>query len=390
MSNLSIEQVNKVNYKNIPQETIDYYINDFLTNENASYDDNFIIQILRGLCYKLALPYRKDITVETLSQEELEKKSKIKDSIGLFTSDKIYLSIESILRIRDKDIEPIDTIMHEIRHLRQHYLIDKNEISWKVYQLIIDNIIVHEMDEQYYHDNYWYLYEEVDARISSSLATYRYLKKVSPEFAINILYESIKYIIMSEKELSVTKRKVGNKELSKEEILDRIIYRKPEYLSIYPILNFYYDEQGRKYTIKEILLRNRRTPSSDEDILNSVFILDKSILKHRDGTYRNLKKDLSSLYDIDLIEMCSNDSELNKTREQLISYLSQKLASKSSTDQLADLYEFFQKKFEITLKFFKDEAEKLRLAEIKLYLMLNSLENPFLNYKIKNEKMKRK
>lgn len=366
----------KKSYKNIDIEIINAIISNILSDNSIDISNEEIFQVIKGLCYCYLSKYDKEYDVEIVSSKALESLNKYhsKNILGLIKDKKIYLEESIVLAIRDKNIEIIRTIMHEVHHAKQRNSLDKNVINYRNFLISIEQIIIMEMDEQYYHDNYQLFFDEIEARFEAEYALYAYLELVAPNILSYVYNDMVNNINECEKDLEIIMRMVKGNSYNRDVLIDNIISKNPQYIEIYPILNFYYNDDGTKIPVGEILLRDSSTLSISS-IIKSIYKLDYKILKNRNGTITNLKKDLESLSNQELVIACISNPELN----EIVNYLKNDLIFKinnSSYQRLNyDMHnEFIKKMHKFKEIFFTNNYPKKDLS-LKLLLPFMQLKN---------------
>lgn len=367
--------------KNISIDIIDAIMRDLINGRSKSYSDALIVHIVMALCYHVLNKYDDQVIVLVIPQKELAKKAKLKDAIGLTSNNHIYLSYESALKLRRGNIEVINTIMHEVRHVRNHHLVDSPTISYEAYQLIMEEIVTSKMTHRYYEDNYWYLYDEIDARKAAAINTYRYIKRICPKKAVTMVPSLNREIDECEEELKVLKRKVNGKSYSREELCDRIIKRDPNILNNYPLLVFYYDHKGNKKSAGHILQRqvDAHNLDHDQELVEQLLKLDQEILRYRSGTRTNIEKDISSLKGFVTRE--GVEEPLRASCQKVITNLDKRLIEDDFGDNIIDIFDSAQGCISrLHIRFYKG-IRKLKNLSIRLYcnwIMFNQEPKKFI------------
>ena len=144
-----------------------------------------------------------------------------------------------------------------------------------------------------------------------------------------------KNIIKLLEELTITKRLYNKKNYDSEELLDNIIKNNTKYLSHYPILNFYYFEDGSKIPISTIITRNFEFSYNiqEELIMKKVKEMDSYIIKNRSGNSFNIKMDIESLNTLQ-----TYDSEIVKMKNIALNRLIS-LKNNNYVNNIIDMYE---------------------------------------------------
>lgn len=325
----------KLTYKNIDFSISNYMILDILKGNCNCYSDEDIEKIVKAFMYKsISLDY-VDYDVMVLSSTELDKVSRFRNTLGLLDKNIIYLQREAILNLKNGNVEILRVIFHEIAHIMQEKMIDENNISYKNYLLIRDRIIVNEMGKNFQKNNYNFIFEEVDANIMAEIQLYNYLTLNMPSILLNEIKEIEENILKSIDKLTNSKRIFNKRNYDNEELLDNIIKDNPNYLLYYPILNFYYFEDGKKIPLSTIILRTYKNSGNiqEEKIMKMVKQMDEYIIRNRSGNSYNIEKDIESL-----LNLKTNDSEINKKKCMALERL-MGLKNNDYVNNIIDIYD---------------------------------------------------
>ena len=355
----------KLPYKSIDTDVINYVIEDILNNDNKDYTDDEIINIIKAFCYKKVSRLYTDFDIKVVEQQEIDKITKLSNVEGLVFDKTIYLEKSVTLDIINKNIEILRIIMHEAHHVKQRHMIEFNDISYKAYLLILEQIVIEEMNDKYYEDNYKYFFEEIDARLESEFGLYDYLS-IHSEDTLSKEFDDICYNISEcEKEAENILRTVNDKSYEREELFDRIIGRNPSYIEKYPLLCFYYNPDGSKVTIGDIIARCNceAKNSNDKKIIDKVKKLDYYIIKNRRGSRINLQNDIKSLL---VYKTLLTEEEFN----ELVDYLNKCYESNNSS-YVMDIYDGLIKK----INSFKNTVSATNRVATKIYIMMQNMGN---------------
>ena len=316
-------KLGKLSYKYISQDIVDELMADILRG-NTSFSNRTIIKIVRAFTYNILKSIGYDhMDVSVVPSSIIKLNTKINDTLGIVVGNRLLLDINHVLELKKGNIEVITTIFHECRHVYQKQLIENIDINYDAYRLIAEEVIRDAYNENYYYDNYDHLFLEVDAEIESTVATYRYLKRVTPELAEDMIEDAREYIKGCSSDLKVCGRVLEDKKIERDALLDSIMVLYPEYAYDYPLLSLYYKEDGTKVTCAEIISRGLPSEQSNEDgeLRDKICHLDSIILKHRSGTKENLLNDLVSLYDYEFIKKIVCNHETMDLRQKIIDHL---------------------------------------------------------------------
>jgi len=325
----------KLTYKSIDLSISNYMLIDILKGNISCYSDDDVEKIVCSFAYNNIFSYNGDYDVKVLPADEIDKLSKFKNTLGLLDKKNIYLQRETILDLKNKNIEILRVIFHEMTHIIQEKMIEENDISYRTYLLIMDRIIVNEIGKNYQINNYNFLFEEVDAKIMAEIQLYNFLSLNIPSLFYNIREELENNIFKVLEELKNTKRLYNKKYYYSEELLDNIINSNSKYLLYYPILNFYYYEDGTKVPISTIITRTFKSSDDiqEEIIMKKVKQMDEYIIENRSGNEYNINLDIESLNSLP-----KDDDDINKKKsivfERIIS-----LKNNNYANNIIDMYE---------------------------------------------------
>lgn len=217
-----------------------------------------------------------------------------------------------------------DTIFHELTHLLQEKLYEKENLPYEYILMIEDYLLSNTLPDKYTNNNYMSLYNELDARRLGSLKTDEYLRTLG----IIPKENTLKAIERDERKNKKDTRYFNRQEKSVDVLFDENIQEvirvlkeefKIDIFTEYPVLNYLYHKDGRRKTTLELI--KEKSKSTSEDAKN---LIDE-ILKNRKLSKENISKDLK-----ELILDSSLSIEEDKTRmiEQLNKLLTTKERSK--------------------------------------------------------------
>lgn len=323
-----IKEYLKKGYKKIDIKIINCIIKDIFLGNGHRYTDGEILTVIKGLCYHYISHYYENYEIKIIPQKKIDEISNMSNTNGLKTNTCIYLSRELALDIRNFNIEILRVAMHEVQHVFQTYLIETGNISYRNYLLCCEQVILNEMGNSYYEENYYYLFDEIDARWQAEVRLYEYLKVNIPSLLKQYLPEIQFISTKSELELAHIMRICNKKQVRKEELLDRIIARRPDYLKEYPLLKFYYNKNGTKIPVSQLFLRAKVTVDGFYELdMDNLRKLDEFVILNRDGTRQNIEKDIKSLSFRSITRLCFQDANVKKKIDDVISKLSDRLAN---------------------------------------------------------------
>lgn len=275
---------------------LELLISDIISN-NEKYSNDDIEKIIREYCYILAKQYCTSIKVIVVDSKQLDVISSIKGINALIKNDSIYIKRELILDIRKGNLDILRTIYHEVHHINQNQRLINFDFSYNAILYLMDYIICCYMDIEYYDINYECNFEEIEARVVAYDSLLAFLNLYFPADYNKLKEEIYEDLLYLDEQKNNIYRKVGSKFIEREELLDIIIQNNPTLLSVYEILQFYYNFDGSKKSIVEIIERqkNKNISSDIEEIYHSLQKMDYLVIKNRRGTRKNIMKDIESL-----------------------------------------------------------------------------------------------
>lgn len=188
-----------------------------------------------------------------------------------FANDKLIVFDESeVENSGENRVSKIETLFHEVQHRvkNKHIFLDK-KLSAKEYRMLKEKIIRDEMPE-YSERNYYYMYDEIDARIAERRETYKYLKSLGLSNIKNLDGEGKDYFecFREKQKLEVSNYNMAADKYAgdgrKEKFyitFEKLIEDKPELIKKYPILSIEFNDEGVRRNGFELL-------RSYEDALN--------------------------------------------------------------------------------------------------------------------------
>lgn len=359
----------KLSYDKIPNYIINFSLKNILAGNGQNYTDEEIETIIKAFCYREASKYIKCANIIVLPSCELDKISRLIGVNGIIKDNTVYLQRECLLKVRDNNVGIFRTIFHEITHARQTDMLISNEINYKTFLFIMEHIISNEMNDEYFVDNYKFFFEEVDARINSEFCLFDFLLEFAPHLLASEFEEIMENIESCEADANVLFRLVNKKEVDRESLLDRILIRNPKYLDIFPLLNFYYEPDGSKIPLAEIISRGESMPynSDDLELFDKVKKLDYYIIKNRRGAKRNIERDINSLIELEAILESKEDiQKIDGIINQLLDCLNNNLPD----NNISELYNLFLDRLEQ----FKNNIKKTKITANEIFVMVNKIE----------------
>ena len=142
-------------------------------------------------------------------------------------------------------IHILDTIFHEARHIMQHRLMQKEDMSTEIYEQYKEEVLK-SLNVNYYNYNYEETLSEIDARLTGAKMVVNFLKTYYPNMIICIKYYEA--IVTKEEQRIIHKKSVLelSESLTVDEALEKIIAVNPKLLDKYPGLLREYEQDGTK------------------------------------------------------------------------------------------------------------------------------------------------
>ena len=286
----------EINEKN-KYSNIDFIIADILNGNSKKYNNSEIEKYIKLFCLDKIKDYYSDYDVIIMNKKSMNELFPIKNTNGLTKEKNIFLKREKVLGIKNKNIDIIRTIMHEVEHVKQNYLLENNDISYISYLTLRDEILSYKIGNNYYNDNYEYIFFEADAKLNAELELYYFLLNYCPNLLYKELDNIIENILQCEKNLLINYRIINGIKYDTEELFDIVIENNSYLIKECPLLNFYYNQDGSKILLGELIERRTSFTSNKNDfiLVDKLKKLDNFIIKNRRGSNENLKKDIESV-----------------------------------------------------------------------------------------------
>ncbi len=222
-----------------------------------------------------------------------------------------------------------DTIFHELTHLLQEKLYEKESLPYEYILMIEDYLLSNTLSDKYTTNNYMSLYNEIDARRLGSLKTDEYLRTLG----IIPKENTLRAIVRDERKHKKDTRYYNREEKSVDVLFDENIQEvikvlkeefKIDIFTDYPVLNYLYHKDGRRKTTLELIKEKSRTTS--EEVKN---LIDE-ILKNRKLSKENISKDLKEL-------VLDSDLSIEDDKSRMIDQLNTLLTTKERSKLLVSL-----------------------------------------------------
>lgn len=142
-------------------------------------------------------------------------------------------------------IHILDTIFHEARHIMQHRLMQKEDMSPEIYEQYKEEVLK-SLNVNYYNYNYEETLSEIDARLTGAKMLVDFLKTYYPNMINCIKYYEA--IVKKEEQRIIHKKSVLelSDDVTVDEALEKIIAVNPKLLEKYPGLQREYELDGTK------------------------------------------------------------------------------------------------------------------------------------------------
>lgn len=309
---------------NIPQEYIDLYFRNVMKYSKRVTTDslrNAFSSLVRNQASSYGTYCFLDICplkIGTLGSYEYHV---------ITVSDRTFSSFYLNQLVKKRNI--FDTIFHELTHLLQEKLYEKENLPYEYILMIEDYLLSNTLTDKYTTNNYMSLYNEIDARRLGSLKTDEYLRTLG----IIPKENTLRAIERDERKHKKDTRYYNREEKSVDVLFDENIQEVIKVLKVefkidiftdYPVLNYLYHKDGRRKTTLELIKEKSRTTS--EEVKN---LIDE-ILKNRKLSKENISKDLKEL-------VLDSDLSIEDDKSRMIEQLNTLLTTKERSKLLVSL-----------------------------------------------------
>lgn len=309
---------------NIPQEYIDLYFRNVIKYSKKVTTDslrNAFSSLVRNQASSYGTYCFLDICplkIGTLGSYEYHV---------IAVSDRTFSGFYLNQLVRKRNI--FDTIFHELTHLLQEKLYEKDNLPYEYILMIEDYLLSNALPDKYTNNNYMSLYNEIDARRLGSLKTDEYLRTLG----IIPKENTLKAIQKDERKHKKDTRYYEKQEKSVDVLFDENIHEiirvlkeefKIDIFTDYPVLNYLYHKDGRRKTTLELIKEKSRT--TDEEIKK---LIDE-ILRNRKLSKENISKDLKEL-------VLDSDMSIEEEKTRMIEQLNMLLTTKERSKLLVSL-----------------------------------------------------
>lgn len=309
---------------NIPQEYIDLYFRNVMKYSKRVTTDslrNAFSSLVRNQASSYGTYCFLDICplkIGTLGSYEYHV---------ITVSDRTFSSFYLNQLVKKRNI--FDTIFHELTHLLQEKLYEKENLPYEYILMIEDYLLSNTLSDKYTTNNYMSLYNEIDARRLGSLKTDEYLRTLG----IIPKENTLSAIERDERKHKKDTRYYNREEKSVDVLFDENIQEvikvlkeefKIDIFTDYPVLNYLYHKDGRRKTTLELIKEKSRTTSEEEKNL-----IDE-ILKNRKLSKENISKDLKEL-------VLDSDLSIEDDKSRMIDQLNTLLTTKERSKLLVSL-----------------------------------------------------
>ena len=309
---------------NIPQEYIDLYFRNVMKYSKRVTTDslrNAFSSLVRNQASSYGTYCFLDICplkIGTLGSYEYHV---------ITVSDRTFSSFYLNQLVKKRNI--FDTIFHELTHLLQEKLYEKENLPYEYILMIEDYLLSNTLSDKYTTNNYMSLYNEIDARRLGSLKTDEYLRTLG----IIPKENTLRAIERDERKHKKDTRYYNREEKSVDVLFDENIQEvikvlkeefKIDIFTDYSVLNYLYHKDGRRKTTLELIKEKSRTTS--EEVKN---LIDE-ILKNRKLSKENISKDLKEL-------VLDSDLSIEDDKSRMIYQLNTLLTTKERSKLLVSL-----------------------------------------------------
>lgn len=217
------------------KEVHEFYIKNTLMQEKPSNDYKTIKNLIINYAKSLMKPFIEEPIVIVKNPDNMDGK------LGYSEKGIMYLNDDGIRRFQKYgEYRIFYTIFHELKHIEQYSNIHIKKLADDSTMTIIKDEILSHLIEGYYQNNYYIMYDEVEAIINSRRSLIELFKRLNIEFRKNEEF-SDKKIKQFEELLKLRLRKNGYGEFETiDDIFDNVIIYHPEYLEIYEQLQSEY------------------------------------------------------------------------------------------------------------------------------------------------------
>lgn len=309
---------------NIPQEYIDLYFRNVMKYSKRPSTDslrNAFSSLVRNQASSYGTYCFLDICplkIGTLGSYEYHVIS---------VSDRTFSSFYLNQLIRKRNI--FDTIFHELTHLLQEKLYEKDNLPYEYIIMIEDYLLSNALPDKYTNNNYMSLYNEIEARRLGSLKTDEYLRTLG----IIPKENTLRTIGRDERKHKKDTRYYNKQEKSVDVLFDENIHEiirvlkeefKIDIFTDYPVLNYLYHKDGRRKTTLELIKDKNRTTSEEvKDLIDE-------ILRNRKLSKENISKDLKEL-------VIDSNLSIEEDKSRMIEQLNKLLTTKERSKLLVSL-----------------------------------------------------
>lgn len=181
-------------------------------------------------------------------------------------------------------INDINSLFHEPQHAYQCDKKEKGIIdSYTLYRIRKEDVIKDENPEEFYTDNYTYMYEEIDARSAGEEGVMEFIWKIYDLLEVRQDYKQQgqaiheDYIRKQEADMETgkTKRNFMGKMMDVDRMFENIIARKTEILQQYPEFSIEFNKDGSKKNAITLLEEHEALWQSDPNGDSKEYIYDE-------------------------------------------------------------------------------------------------------------------
>ena len=292
----------RLQFGKMPPECCDFIIKQAILNKNdmAKYEGMIERAFEDFTEYELADSNIYGYYCRVLAQQFFVDKN----DMGLHNGDKKLIKL-SRQKIKSKGIlETINTIIHEKTHAEQDIQLKSSVLNRDTYRMLKERILLKE-NHNFYNDNYFFMYDEIDARKGGYLKRIKTLwrmgfstSEIVELQAANIQEKIEEYCQQCE---SGKIKKLGDKTKSVNELFFEQLQSKPDLIDRHPVLHIEFERIGDEIQIRsfanilatyEKMLRQAKSQIEIEKISS---LCSEILLNGRDVLEEEMQEELAQL-----------------------------------------------------------------------------------------------
>lgn len=331
----------------MPQKYAEYIVKQSIISTERGKDE-IVERAIEDIAeYEIEKVGLDNYTIRIEDQEFLQSR----DTIGLHTRGKN----SKILLSRDKmkesnSITILEGIFHEITHANQISQIENGKMN-KISYSVLKEDIIRNQSQEFYNDNYKYIYAEIDARLKGYLKKAKILKKMGfsedeiEKFEAGDLKQRI---ITSKEEKRFGKNKtIDGKSEDINKIFLEVLQNKPELLEEFEVLKFEYENNNGEISRRSLLdilktYEEQLNQTTDRKEIARISNLFEGILFNETAISKEeMQQEIAQLS-----EMKSDNEIVNSFKNKLLKKLISQ--SKKHTSNKNNFTKVFEKLYKLT------------------------------------------